>query len=390
MLLSSSLSPSRIVSSLAVAVLLTTSFACSSTADDNGEGAGESSSAITGGRRGIDYSYARPSGAAIRADGYTFAARYLSYEPGKNLTRGEADGLRSQGIDVVVVWEAGAYDALDGYGVGVQDAQVAEQQAAAAGSPSDRPIYFAIDFDASAGQQGAIDAYFDGVASVIGRNRTGAYGGYYPIKRLFDAGKIRYGWQTFAWSGGLWDGRAQLRQVQNDVFVGGGDCDVDVGVAPDFGQWGYRGQLVEGNCTAEEKADAAKFGCDCADHRASGGACDGTGCSAQETADAAKFGCSCVDHRANGGFCPGTGCTYRETLDAAHFGCSCVDHKANGSFCPGTGCTARERLDAAKFGCGCIDHKASGGACPGTDCTAKETKDCAAKGMKCSAQKCVP
>jgi hypothetical protein len=349
---------------IALGLAITVAVGCSS-ADENTvtDDSAESSSAISAGRRGVDYSYARPAPSAIRADGYTFAVRYLSYEPGKNLSHAEADALMHAGVDVVAVWEAGGFDTLSGYGVGVQDARAAAQEAVADGSPNDRPIYFAIDFDATGNEQGAIDAYFDGVASVIGRARTGAYGGYYPIKRLFDAGKIHYGWQTYAWSGGLWDTRAQLRQVQNDVFVGGGECDADVGVAPDFGQWGFS-SLVVGNCTAQEKADAAKFGCDCADHKASGGACDGTGCSAQETTDAAKFGCFCVDHKGSGGYCPDSGCTYRETLDAAKFGCACVDHKANGGFCPGTGCTAKETADAAKFGCGCKDHKGSAGACP--------------------------
>ena len=95
--------------------------------------------------------------------------------------------------------------------------------------PGDRPIYFSVDFDATP-QQGraAIDAYFDGVASVLGRARTGAYGGYYVIKRLFDDGKITWGWQTYAWSGGQWDPRAQLRQTQNGVTVAGSSCDIDV------------------------------------------------------------------------------------------------------------------------------------------------------------------
>ena len=81
----------------------------------------------------------------------------------------------------------------------------------------------------------ALNSYFDGVASVIGRSRTGAYGGYHVIKELFDNGKITWGWQTYAWSNGLWDKRAQLRQVLNGID--GGDVDKDLGVAADFGQW---------------------------------------------------------------------------------------------------------------------------------------------------------
>jgi hypothetical protein len=340
--------------------------------------------------RGVDYAWSHPAPDAIRGAGYTFAARYLSYDGGaKNLSAGESAALWANGVDTVVVFEEQADDALSGYPQGVADAHLAAQQSAADGILAGRPIYFAVDFDATAGQQGAIDAYFDGVASVLGRARTGAYGGYYVVKRLFDAGKITWGWQTYAWSGGLWDARAQLRQVENGVSVGGSYacCDADDAVAADFGQWHARPVGSDG-CTALEDHDTALFGCYCVDHQGNGGFCEGSGCTATENHDAAQFGCACVDHAGNGGFCPGTGCTPRETEDAAHFGCTCVDHHADGGFCPGTGCTAKETNDAASFGCGCVDHQASGGFCPGTGCTGKETHDCAAYGKSCSLHAC--
>ena len=63
----------------------------------------------------------------------------------------------------------------------------------------------------------------------------------YPVQRLFNAGKITWGWQTYAWSGGQWDSRAQLRQVQNGMTVDGAACDRDEAWASDFGQWGASG-----------------------------------------------------------------------------------------------------------------------------------------------------
>src|SRR5262249_2464295 len=127
-------------------------------------------------------------------------------------------------------------DALAGYARGVADAHAAQQQALAAGAPATRPIYFAVDFDATLGEQAAINSYFDGVASVIGRSRPGAYADYYVIKRLFAAEKIAWGWPTYAWSQGRWDLRAHLRQLQSGI--GGGDLDIDAAIAEDFGQWG--------------------------------------------------------------------------------------------------------------------------------------------------------
>jgi hypothetical protein len=174
----------------------------------------------------------------LHAAGYTFAARYLSYDTtGKNLTASEASALQAAGVDVVANWEYGASDALNGSARGASDAQEALRQANAAGMPAGRPIYFSVDFDATEAQQAAINDYFDGVASVLGLARTGAYGGFYPIQRLFNAGKITWGWQTYAWSGGQWDSRAQVRQTLNGVTIAGGECDIDEAQTNDFGQW---------------------------------------------------------------------------------------------------------------------------------------------------------
>ncbi|WP_239124423.1 glycoside hydrolase domain-containing protein [Rhizocola hellebori] len=201
-----------------------------------------------GPRLGLDYSWSRPSPSAIVAAGYTFVSRYLSRDnTGKNLTKAEADSLIAAGIDVVCNWEFDLDAPLRGYAEGATNAQEAQQQALACGMPPGRPIYFSVDFDATASQQPVIDAYFDGVASVIGRSRTGAYGGYYLIKRLFDNGKINWGWQTYAWSSGLWDSRAQVRQVLNGIFVGGQECDKNEAWAADFGQWGRRGVVTSGD-----------------------------------------------------------------------------------------------------------------------------------------------
>jgi Domain of unknown function (DUF1906) len=198
---------------------------------------GSRASAAT--RLGIDYSWARPRPSAIVAAGYSFVCRYVSWNTtGKNLTRSEADALRAAGLDIVTNWEYSADDALSGYSAGVENATEAHRQAVACGMPSTRPIYFSVDFDASSAQQATINAYFDGIASVIGRARTGAYGGYGVINRLFNASKITWGWQTYAWSGGSWDSRAQLRQVQNGITVDGADCDRNEALAADFGQWG--------------------------------------------------------------------------------------------------------------------------------------------------------
>lgn len=187
---------------------------------------------------GVDHAWGRPGAAALKAAGVKFVCRYLSHDTsGKNLTHGEAQQLSDAGLWLVVVWETSASRALSGRAGGVADAKDAASQAKACGMPSDRPIYFAVDWDASSSQQSTINAYLDGAASVLGKGRVGLYAGYGPIARAFDAGKIAFGWQTYAWSGGRWDSRAQLQQYSNDHYINGVDLDYDRAVATDYGQW---------------------------------------------------------------------------------------------------------------------------------------------------------
>lgn len=190
---------------------------------------------------GIDHAWGTPDVEHLHNAGVTFVCRYLSHDTtGKNLTAAEAVRLTVAGIRIVVVWETRAQRALDGHAAGVQDAKDAAAQAKACGMPPGRPIYFAVDFDASQGQQAAINAYLDGAASVIGKNRVGIYGGYWPVKRALDGGHATWAWQTYAWSGTptMWDKRAQIQQYLNDQMVGGVDCDYNRTTKTDFGQWG--------------------------------------------------------------------------------------------------------------------------------------------------------
>lgn len=189
-------------------------------------------------RFGLDWAYGDMTVAALRAVGADFIGRYVS-TPGnpKNLTAGEAREMSEAGIDILLVFETTADRALAGRAAGSEDARSAKRQALAVGMPEHRPIFFAVDFDAAPRQQAPIDEYFRGVAAALGLAGTGAYGGYRVIERLFDARLIRWGWQTYAWSGGRWDARAHVRQFSNGHTVGGVECDYDHGLGTDFGQW---------------------------------------------------------------------------------------------------------------------------------------------------------
>lgn len=194
-------------------------------------------------RFGLDYAAGRPDASAIRAAGFDFVVRYLSPGgpalPGKLLTPDEADDLRAHGISIVSNWETTAARMLDGFGAGVTDARAGLAQVLRCGGRRDRPIYFSADFDATPAQQVPINAYLDGAASVLGRENTGIYGGYWPVSRALDAGTATWAWQTVAWSGTNRDPRIAILQTGRQVDIDGVQCDVNEAERIDFGQWDF-------------------------------------------------------------------------------------------------------------------------------------------------------
>lgn len=192
---------------------------------------------------GIDY-VTMPPISAMKAAGVTFVCRYLSYVNNltqvKLLTTTEAKALSDAGIEIVSNYEWYANRALESAASGVQDAHIAASQHAACGGTASRPIYFSVDADVAGSQ---VADYFRGVASVIGKARTGAYGSYRVLKYLFDMGLISYGWQTYAWSGGQWESRAHIQQYQNGMTLGGASVDYDRSIKSDFGQWRIGGTM---------------------------------------------------------------------------------------------------------------------------------------------------
>jgi hypothetical protein len=161
---------------------------------------------------GIDFGWRAVSARTARNMGAQFAASYLSTDKSKNWTLAMINAYHAMGLGTVCVWETSAKRALAGYRAGRTDALAALRQERTLELPPQLPVYFAVDFDETSRQAGPVASYFRGVNSVLGVNRTGGYGGYWTISRLFNSGLIQFGWQTSAWSGGLWDPRAQLQQ----------------------------------------------------------------------------------------------------------------------------------------------------------------------------------
>lgn len=185
--------------------------------------------------RGIDYSWSRPPPAAIRSAGYGFAVRYLDYSA-KGIDRAEAHALAAQQIWICCVYETGGTWMLGGYNAGVTAARDALQLGRAAGMPAGRPVYFGADFDADSGQASAVLDCLDGASQVLGKAATGVYGGLLAVRAALDAG-YKWAYQTIAWSGGVWDPRAQIRQTGINGVIDGNAVDFDVAVTADYGQW---------------------------------------------------------------------------------------------------------------------------------------------------------
>lgn len=190
--------------------------------------------ALAAPRFGIDLAWGTISTGALKDAGVTFVCRYLSHDNSKNLTRAEAAHYAKVGIESVVVWETSAERAKDGRGAGIEDAHAARELAVGCGMPLGRPIYFAVDFEGTGAE---VEDYFRGVESILGRAGTGCYGSYRVVAELFDKGLIGFGWQTYAWSNGLWDHRAQLQQYSNGHILAGVGVDYDRSTQVDFGQW---------------------------------------------------------------------------------------------------------------------------------------------------------
>lgn len=190
-------------------------------------------------REGLDWAFGDISPEAMHAAGKTFVCRYLSHDPSKNLSRDEAIKYSQSGIDCVVVWEDSGAGASAGYPAGHRDALTARAQAYQLGMPKNRPVFFAVDFDAAGPE---VENYFKGVADAIGKSGAGIYAGLDAVEYILDRKIVDWGWQTYAWSGHRWDSRAHLKQVLislagAELHVGGVAVDYNKSTAVDFGQW---------------------------------------------------------------------------------------------------------------------------------------------------------
>jgi len=203
---------------------------------------------------GLDYSGSPPIISCMKEKKVDFVARYL--EPAsdwKTLTAKEADALRAAGIGIVGLYETSPDSALGGFPRGVVHAKGVLENILTIGMPKNRPVYFAVDFDARGDVlTGPVRQYFLGLASVLPVSMIGVYAGYIPVKYLFDNGLVSWAQQTYAWSRPVighksdgspifgpvqWDPRAQIQQYNNGEPYCSGLVDFNRGMYDDIGQW---------------------------------------------------------------------------------------------------------------------------------------------------------
>ena len=152
----------------------------------------------------LDYAWAKPTPAAIKAAGYSGVMRYLSPDATKNLTKAEATGLLATGLSIGLVWESTASRAGQGFAAGAADAATAEAQATAIGYPFSAALFYAVDFDAA---PAAVAPYFAGIAS-----RAARPVGIYGSARVVEGVSAAWKWQACAWSAGRVSASAHLYQ----------------------------------------------------------------------------------------------------------------------------------------------------------------------------------
>lgn len=190
---------------------------------------------------GCDYSTPSVTGSQLAHYGIKFACRYASTSGNaKNLTAAEVLDLTLHEIDIVSVFETNATRAMGGSPAGQADYASAIAQHRALGMPDSRPMYFAVDFDAAASDMPEIFSYFEGINAVAAPYTIGVYGGFAVCRELDVRKLVDYIWQTSAWSGGAWLPQAHIRQVAQQMHIGGNQVDLDWAQTDDYGQWHYR------------------------------------------------------------------------------------------------------------------------------------------------------
>lgn len=189
--------------------------------------------------------------AEIRAAGYEFAGRYLVPPVGslkwKALTKAEIMAVTGAGLRLLTVWETTADRVRGGMAAGAEDGARAVKLAEEYGIPDGAAIYFAVDYDARAGDYGTIEGYLKGArAQLGGKWRVGVYGSFGVIEEMAKRNAADCFWQCVAWSGGKKSEHRHVYQAKFGQRVA--DVAVDINECGDMakaGIWTYTDKFEE-------------------------------------------------------------------------------------------------------------------------------------------------
>ncbi|AGF71839.1 DUF1906 domain-containing protein [Corynebacterium halotolerans] len=200
----------------------------------------------------IDYSAGVPGAAAVRNAGHLGAVRYVSQRRpgaewmlGKPVTLGETQAMAAHGLQTASVYQFGRAETADWKRGALGAAEHAPQAIAlhkAAGGPTGRPIYVAIDDNPTWAQYtGLIRPYlqaFQAALSLAGY-QTGVYGNYHVIDWAINDGIGEFFWMHDWGSGGRIHPRTTIHQlpIAQQRMIDGITVDINNVYAHDWGQW---------------------------------------------------------------------------------------------------------------------------------------------------------
>ncbi len=168
--------------------------------------------------------------AATKAAGRDFMVRRLGSVTGAELTAAAAAG-----VDHVFVWSPTRTQALGGSTAGASAATAALAALTALGVTTDCPVYYGCETDVPGA---SVEAFYQGVASVVSVDKIGAYASGRVLSYLNDRARVSYGAQLLAWQHGQgWYPAGNLTQAQYDYRLGGLVCSKWESRATAFGQY---------------------------------------------------------------------------------------------------------------------------------------------------------
>ncbi|MDO5512437.1 DUF1906 domain-containing protein [Corynebacterium sp.] len=201
----------------------------------------------------IDYAAGVPSASSIKAAGHLGAVRYVSrrrpgtesWMTGKPVTLVETRSLAQHGLKTASVYQfgrAGTADWLQGAAGAAVHAPQAIAIHQAAGGPTGRPIYIAIDDNPTRTQYvNQIRPYLQAfqAALQLAGYQTGVYGNYHVIDWAIADGIGSFYWMHDWGSGGRIHPRTTIHQLpQNQQrTIDGVTVDINHVYAHDWGQW---------------------------------------------------------------------------------------------------------------------------------------------------------